>query len=60
MRRAGPIAATLLALGIGAAAQSGAVLVTEANIVDITTGTVAEGQSMLIEDGMIAAVGADL
>ena len=60
MRRAlGLVAAALLASESGAAGQTGdAVVVTDVNIVDVATGTVAENQSILIEDGVIAAVGA--
>lgn len=60
MRRSGPIATALLALATSAAAQSDAVLVTDANVVEIAAGTVAEGQSILIEDGAIAAVGPEI
>lgn len=55
------VAAALLATGHGSAAQATeAILVTDVNVVDVAAGTVAEGQSELIEEGVIADVGADL
>ncbi len=55
---AGLAAAALLAAAAEAAAQEeDAVLVTNVNVVDVASGTVAEGQSILIDDGTIAAVG---
>ncbi len=58
--RSALIAAAFLASAGGAAGQTQAILVTDVNVVDVTAGTVAEGQSILIEDGRIAAVGSNL
>ncbi len=60
-RTAGLLAAALLASAGGVAAQAqDAVLVADVNVVDVAASTVAEDQSILIENGVIAAVGADL
>ncbi len=59
--RSALIAAAFLATAGSVAAQAqDSVLVTDVNIVDIAAGTVTENQSILIEDGLIVAVGAVL
>jgi hypothetical protein len=57
----GLICAALLGLAEGATAQTNAVtLVTDVAVVDVASGSVAEDQSILIRDGVIAAVGPEL
>ena len=54
------IAATLVSLGLLAGTAGADTLLTDVTLVDVETGSLAQGQSLLIRDGTIAEVGADI
>ncbi len=52
--------AALADLGIAFAASADSALITDVTLVDVETGTLTPDQSVLIEDGIIAAIGAQI
>lgn len=57
IRTLGAIAALTCALQAPALAETSQTLLENASVVDVETGNISRGQTVLIEDGMIAAIG---